>query len=71
MLVLSRKPNESIHIGDDIVVTVARLSGNRVRLAIHAPAHVSVKRSELLERLALSAEEQQSERRAAERAHVA
>ncbi len=47
MLVLSRKNGESIRVGDDIEVTVCQISGNRVRLAISAPCHVSIRRSEL------------------------
>jgi carbon storage regulator len=48
MLVLSRKPGETIIIGDDIVVTVVSINGNRVKLGIEAPAEVSIKRRELL-----------------------
>jgi carbon storage regulator len=48
MLVLSRRPGESIRIGDDIVVTVVETDGGRARLAITAPAGVSVVRTELL-----------------------
>ncbi len=49
MLVLSRKVGESIVIGDDIKVTLVRMSGNRVSVGIEAPAHVRVMRSELIE----------------------
>jgi len=47
MLVLSRKENERIRLGDSIVVTVVRLSGDKVRLGIEAPADVVVLREEL------------------------
>lgn len=47
MLVLSRKENERIRLGDSIVVTVVRLSGDKVRLGIEAPADVVVLRDEL------------------------
>ena len=47
MLVLSRKKGEAIRLADDIEVTVSQISGNRVRLAISAPHHVSIRRSEL------------------------
>jgi len=47
MLVLSRKPNQSIHIGDDIVVVVLDVRGNRVCLGIEAPANVGIRRGEL------------------------
>jgi carbon storage regulator len=47
MLVLSRKENERIRLGDSIVVTVIRLAGDKVRLGIQAPPHVLVLRDEL------------------------
>ena len=47
MLVLNRKESEQILIGNDIVLTVSRVIGNRVRLAIHAPPEVRVLRSDL------------------------
>jgi carbon storage regulator len=50
MLVLSRKTQEQIVIGGDIIITVVRVAGGRVQLGVEAPAHVSIKRSELEER---------------------
>ena len=47
MLVLSRKESERIRLGDSIVVTVVRVSGDRVRLGIEAPRDVLVLREEL------------------------
>jgi carbon storage regulator len=47
MLVLTRKENESIVIGEDIEVRVARIQGNKVRIGVIAPKHVSVYRKEL------------------------
>jgi carbon storage regulator len=47
MLVLSRKRNEKIRIGDQITVTVVRLKGNRVRIGIEAPQQIQVLRGEL------------------------
>ena len=47
MLVLTRKQNEQIQIGDDICLTVLRIKGNTVRLGIDAPASVRVVRGEL------------------------
>lgn len=47
MLVLSRKPNESIHIGDEIVAVVLEVRGNRVCLGVEAPSHVAIRRGEL------------------------
>ncbi|MEQ8849610.1 carbon storage regulator [Botrimarina sp.] len=47
MLVLTRKPQEKIRIGDDITITVIKTKGQGVRLGIEAPAHVPVLRGEL------------------------
>ncbi len=47
MLVLSRKVGEKILIGDDIAVTVVRLSGGGVRIGIDAPVEMAVVREEL------------------------
>lgn len=47
MLVLSRKQTERIKLGDSIVVTVVRVSGDKVRLGIEAPPNVLVLRDEL------------------------
>jgi carbon storage regulator len=49
MLVLSRHRDESIIIGDDIVVTVVDIRGDKVRLGIQAPTHVPVHRQEIYE----------------------
>lgn len=51
MLVLSRKADESIRIGDVIVeMTVVRIRGDRVWLGFVAPKDVIIKRTELLEK---------------------
>ena len=47
MLVLSRKQNERIRVGDSVVVTVVRVSGDKVRIGIEAPPTVRVLRDEL------------------------
>lgn len=47
MLVLSRKQNETIQIGNDVSITVLKISGNTVRLGINAPIDVRVVRGEL------------------------
>lgn len=47
MLVLTRKENESIVIGEDIEVRVARIQGNNVRIGVIAPKNISVYRKEL------------------------
>ena len=47
MLVLSRKETERSRLGDSIIVTVVRVSGDKVRLGIEAPPDVLVLRDEL------------------------
>jgi len=47
MLVLSRRESERIKVGDSIVVTVVRVTGDKVRLGIEAPANMLVLREEL------------------------
>ncbi|HZZ29090.1 MAG TPA: carbon storage regulator [Pirellulales bacterium] len=47
MLVLSRKQSERIRLGKDIIVTVVRVAGDKVRLGIDAPADMVVLRDEL------------------------
>jgi carbon storage regulator len=47
MLVLSRRESERIRLGDSIVVTVVRVSGDKVRLGIEAPRDLLVLREEL------------------------
>ena len=49
MLVLTRKLNETVQIGDDVTITVVRISGDTVRLGIEAPKDVPVHRGEVLE----------------------
>jgi len=50
MLVLARKEDEAVLVGDDVVVTVLEISGNQVRLGIEAPQSVSIDREEVRER---------------------
>jgi carbon storage regulator len=47
MLVLSRRERERVRLGDSIVVTIVRVSGDKVRLGIEAPADMLVLRDEL------------------------
>lgn len=47
MLVLSRKAGQRIHIGDDVVVEIRRVAGNRVTIALEAPRDVRILRGEL------------------------
>ncbi len=48
MLVLTRKQNEKIRIGENITITVVRMKGKSVRLGIEAPKSVNVLRGELV-----------------------
>lgn len=49
MLVLSRHRDESIMIGDDVVVTIVDIRGDKVRLGIEAPNDIPVHRQEVYE----------------------
>lgn len=49
MLVLSRQRDESIMIGDNIVVTIVDIRGDKVRLGIEAPTEIPVHRQEVYE----------------------
>ncbi len=47
MLVLTRKADETIRIGNDITITLLRVRGGQIRIGIDAPAEVSIRRGEL------------------------
>jgi carbon storage regulator len=49
MLILSRRINEKIVIGDDIVVSVVEVRGDQVKLGIEAPRNVKVFRQEVFD----------------------
>ena len=51
MLVLTRKPGQSIIIGDEIEVQVLSVAGEKVRLGITAPREVGIFRNEVHERI--------------------
>jgi len=51
MLVLTRKKNESIVIGDNIEISIIEISGDQVRLGIRAPKSVSIHRKEIFEEI--------------------
>ena len=51
MLVLTRKSNESIRLGDDITITVVEIKGNSVRIGIKAPGNLRIFREELYEKI--------------------
>ncbi|WP_017726244.1 carbon storage regulator CsrA [Halalkalibacterium ligniniphilum] len=47
MLILSRKKNESIQIGDDIELKILSIEGEQVKIGIQAPRHVEIHRKEV------------------------
>jgi carbon storage regulator len=47
MLILSRRTNEKIVIGDDVTITIIDVKGDQVRLGVDAPRHVKVFRQEV------------------------
>ena len=51
MLILTRKDNESLFIGDDIEITVIGVNGNQVRIGINAPKNIDVHREEVYRRI--------------------
>jgi carbon storage regulator len=72
MLVLSRRLNQEIRIGENIVVRVIGIKGNQVRLGIVAPAHVPILREEVVARdvsTVRSARSARSEQRSLKCAH--
>ena len=64
MLVLTRKTNQSIMIGDDVEVSVLSVSGDKVRIGIAAPREIPVFRKEVY--LSIQAEGEQEQAGAAE-----
>ena len=61
MLVLSRKRNEQIRIGDDIVIAVVDIRGDKVRLGILAPKEVPVHRQEVYDAIKQEQDQRKSE----------
>lgn len=51
MLILTRRPGESVKIGDEVTVTVLGIKGNQLRLGFTAPLNVAVHREEVYERI--------------------
>jgi carbon storage regulator len=52
MLVLSRKEKQTILVGDDIEITICRVSGRRVSIGLSAPKNVDIRRGEIRSELA-------------------
>ena len=51
MLVLTRKPGQTLHIGNDIVIKVVETRGEGIRIGIEAPRDVQIQRGEVVEAL--------------------
>jgi carbon storage regulator len=51
MLVLTRKPQETIRIGDEICITIVSIEGGVAKIGIEAPTHVPVHRGEVYQRI--------------------
>ena len=60
MLVLTRKPGQSIMIGDGVEVQVLSVAGEKVRLGITAPREVPIFRHEVYERIQREGEQRES-----------
>jgi carbon storage regulator len=51
MLILTRRPEESVKIGDEVTVTVLEVKSGQVRIGISAPKTIPVHREEVYERI--------------------
>jgi len=51
MLILTRKVNETLMVGDDVSVTVLGIKGGQIRIGINAPRDVAVHRQEIYEKI--------------------
>jgi carbon storage regulator len=51
MLILSRRINETLMVGDDVRVTVLGVNGSQVRIGVQAPRHIPVHRQEIYEKI--------------------
>lgn len=51
MLVITRRVNETLMVGDDVTVTVLGVKGNQIRIGVNAPKEVAVHREEIYDRI--------------------
>lgn len=62
MLILTRRLNETLMIGNEITVTVLGVKGNQVRLGVNAPKSVAVHREEVFDRINTEHQENNAQR---------
>jgi carbon storage regulator len=62
MLILTRRLNETLMIGNEITVTVLGVKGNQVRLGVNAPRSVAVHREEVFDRINTEHQENDAQR---------
>lgn len=60
MLVLTRKAGERVLIGDDIVVTILEIRGDRIRVGIEAPSGLRIQRDEIVRAVSEANQEAQT-----------
>ena len=51
MLILTRRTNETLMVGDDVAITVLGVKGNQVRIGVNAPREIAVHREEIYDRI--------------------
>ena len=51
MLILTRRMNETLMVGDDVSVTVLAINGNQVRIGVKAPRDIPVHRKEIYDKI--------------------
>jgi carbon storage regulator len=66
MLILTRRYNESLKIGDDVTVTILGVRGSQVRIGVQAPKHIAVHRDEIYQRIQRARERPEDELERAE-----
>lgn len=62
MLILTRKPGESLYVGDNVKITIVEIKGNQIRVGIEAPQYIRIYREEIYVQI------QEENRKAAEAA---
>lgn len=52
MLVITRRPGETIHVGEDVVITITEVHGKKVRVGVQAPRETVIWKGELEDKVA-------------------